>query len=152
MSKRSQKRLSPPMAAPVPTPDPRLQALADLKMRRDAARTERRQLLSDLLSDIATARNSHVIAYVTCARPNLGTVIGTDVIRVFREILGGVGNLAKLDLLLVTRGGHTLTPLRLISLFREFAKEVHVLVPYMAHSAGTLISLGACPSIRHFLL
>ena len=127
------------MPAPVPTPGPRPQALADLKTRRDAARTERRQLLSD----IATARNSHVIAYVTCARPNLGTVIGTDVIRVFREILGGVGNLAKLDLLLVTRGGHTLTPLRLISLFREFAKEVHVLVPYMAHSAGTLISLGA---------
>ena len=139
MSKYSQRKSGPPMAAPVPTPDPRPQALADLKTRRDAARTERRQLLSD----IATARHSYVIAYVTCGRKNLGTVVGSDVIRVFREILGGTENLAKLDLLLVTRGGHTLTPLRLINLFREFAKEVHVLVPYMAHSAGTLIALGA---------
>lgn len=49
----------------------------------------------------------------------------------------------QLDLLLITRGGDTLVPLRLMSLLREYAKEVHVLVPYMAHSSGTLIALGA---------
>lgn len=125
--------------APAPAPDPRPQALADLKVRRDAAKVGRQALINS----ISTARNSHVIAYVTCARSNLGTAIGADAIRVFREILGQVGQVPKLDLFLITRGGHTLTPLRLMSLLREFAKEVHVLVPYMAHSAGTLIALGA---------
>ena len=131
------KALQTPM--PNPTPDPRPQALADLEARRGAARAQR--LL--LLNSIATARKSHVVAYVTCGRGSLGTSIGSDVIRVFREILGAVGNQARLDLFLITRGGHTLTPLRLVSLLREFAKEVHVVVPYMAHSAGTLIALGA---------
>ena len=125
--------------ATVPTPDPRPQALADLKKRRDAARA----LRQGLLSKIAASRGSHVVAYVTCGRANLGTAIGSDVIRTFREILGQAGTLAKLDLFLVTRGGNTLTPLRLVSLLREFAKEVHLIVPYMAHSAGTLIALGA---------
>ncbi|MGH9255804.1 MAG: hypothetical protein ACRD3C_14685, partial [Vicinamibacterales bacterium] len=113
-----------PVAAPVP--DPRPQAMADVKARRDAART----LRQTVLNNIADARQSHVIAYVTCGRKNLGTVIGSDAIRVFREMLGKVGQVQKLDLFLITRGGHTLTPLRLVSLLREFAKEVHVLVPY----------------------
>ena len=36
-----------------------------------------------------------------------------------------------------------LSPWRIISLFREFAQEVNVLVPYGAYSAATLICLGA---------
>jgi hypothetical protein len=66
-----------------------------------------------------------------------------DVIRLFRDHLGQIGKVDQLDLILITRGGHILAPLRLISLLREFAKKVAVLVPYMAHSAGTLIALGA---------
>jgi len=66
-----------------------------------------------------------------------------DVIRLFREILGQIGHVEKLDLVLITRGGDILTPLRLMSLLREYSKTVNVLVPYMAHSAGTLLALGA---------
>ncbi len=117
----------------------RNQANADLKTRRDAERAKRVKLLAQ----IATERKSYVIAYVTCGRENLGTVVGADVIRIFREILGNAGKISKLDLFLITRGGHALTPLRLMSLLREFSKEVNVLIPYMAHSAGTLISVGA---------
>ena len=137
MSKNKQHGpvFNPPPAAP----DPRPQALADLKARRDGAKVARQTLLAR----ISAARNSRVIAYVTNSRASLGTAIGADAIRVFREILDQVGQVPKLDLFLITRGGHTLTPLRLMSLLREFAKEVHVLVPYMAHSAGTLIALGA---------
>jgi hypothetical protein len=66
-----------------------------------------------------------------------------DAIRIFRDHLGKLGKMKHLDLLLITRGGDTLVPLRLMSLLREFATRVSVLVPYMAHSSGTLIALGA---------
>jgi hypothetical protein len=72
-----------------------------------------------LLQRIGTERGSRVIAYATCGRKSLGTQIGADSIRFFREALGQTQRTEKLDLLLVTRGGHTLTPLRLMSLLRE---------------------------------
>lgn len=42
-----------------------------------------------------------------------------------------------------TRGGDTNVPLRMVQLIREHCKEFNVLVPYRAHSAGTLICLAA---------
>jgi len=84
-----------------------------------------------------------VLGYVTASRGTIGAQVGYEVIRLFREILGQAGRVKKIDLVLITRGGNVLTPLRLISLLREFGEEVSVLVPYMAHSAGTLIALGA---------
>lgn len=134
MSKHNQ-----PVVPSVQIDQLRAQAIAALKTLRDAQRDKRVKLLEQ----IAAARKSYVIAYVTCGRQNLGTSIGADVIRIFREILGHAGGISKLDLFLITNGGHALTPLRLMSLLREFSKEVNVLVPYMAHSAGTLISVGA---------
>ena len=96
-----------------------------------------------LLEELAKVRKSAVLAYVTVGRKNLGTVVGSDVIRVFHDHLSAMGKQKKIDLLLITRGGNALVPLRLNSLLREFADEVAVMVPYMAHSAGTLICLGA---------
>jgi hypothetical protein len=122
-----------------PPPDPRAAAVAAHLAKRAQQRAQR----SDILKKIATARNSKVIAYVTANRGILGAQVGLDAIRIFREHLGNIGKSKKLDLLLITRGGHTLTPPRLMSLIREFAEEVSVLVPYMSHSAGTLIALGA---------
>lgn len=116
----------------------RTDAVAKLKKDREDARPHRLKLLGD----IAASRGSYVLSYVTSNRPHMGTMIGSDAIRIFREVVGGAKTHDKLDLVLVTHGGHTLTPLRLVSLFREFFKEVNVLIPYMAHSAGTLIALG----------
>ena len=84
-----------------------------------------------------------MLAYVTVGRKRLGTSVSSDVIRIFHDHLSVIGKQKKIDLLLITRGGDTLAPLRLNSLLREFADEVAVIVPYMAHSAGTLICLGA---------
>ena len=44
---------------------------------------------------------------------------------------------------LYTRGGHTLTPNRIVHLLREFCEKLAVLVPFRAHSAGTTLVLGA---------
>lgn len=106
-------------------------------------RSDQRQKRLALLKNVAKERSSAVIAYVTANRGLIGAQVGADVIRLLRELLGPVGRVERIDLLLITRGGHTLTPLRLMSLLREFAAKVNILVPYMAHSAGTLIALGA---------
>lgn len=127
---------SPP---PPPPSDPRPPVIDAHKKLRLEARTKR----VALLKSIAAERHSTVISYVTANRGLINAQIGSDVIRFFRDLLGAIGHVEKLDLLLITRGGNTLTPLRLVSLLREFAGKVAVLVPYMAHSAGTLITLGA---------
>ncbi len=49
----------------------------------------------------------------------------------------------KLDLFLYTRGGKTNAVWPIVSLLREFDCDFAVLVPFRAHSSGTLLSLGA---------
>jgi hypothetical protein len=49
----------------------------------------------------------------------------------------------RIDLFLFSLGGDTIVPWRLVNLIREYARELTVLVPYKAHSAATLVALGA---------
>lgn len=55
----------------------------------------------------------------------------------------------KLDIFLCSNGGAGAVPWRLISLFREYAEEVGVLLPYRAYSAATLLALGADDIVMH---
>jgi hypothetical protein len=57
--------------------------------------------------------------------------------------------IAKLDIFLCSNGGSGALPWRLISLFREFAKEIGVLIPYRAYSAATMVALGADEIVMH---
>src|SRR5207253_9880947 len=57
--------------------------------------------------------------------------------------------LPKLDVFLVSNGGSGTVPWRLISLFREFAKSIGVLIPYRAYSAASLLALGADEIVMH---
>jgi hypothetical protein len=49
----------------------------------------------------------------------------------------------RIDLFLFSLGGDTIVPWRLVNLVREYCQELGVLIPYKAHSAATLIALGA---------
>jgi ClpP class serine protease len=49
----------------------------------------------------------------------------------------------KLDVLLYTRGGATNAVWPIVSLLREFDSNFEVLVPYRAHSSGTMLTLAA---------
>jgi hypothetical protein len=117
--------------APLPT-------LRDLT----AARREALQALED-------SRKAKVIVYVTADRPAManlpaiGAKIGLDVFRCFYDQLEHLGPQKRLDLFLYTTGGVLLTPLRLVHLLREYCTRLSVLIPHKAHSAGTLIALGA---------
>ncbi|MBL7198246.1 MAG: hypothetical protein ISS47_09130 [Candidatus Omnitrophica bacterium] len=101
----------------------------------------------NLIKEIQKQRKSKLLCYVTGDKPGFGTKIATDAIRFFYDHLQKISEkknpIDKLDLFLYTRGGDTMVPWRIVSLFREYCKQFSVLIPYKAHSAGTLICLGA---------
>lgn len=143
MSKHHHNRPPQPRDQGTVAAEPRGTMVADSVAQHRQTRTGPREKRLALLKGIEQDRASHVITYVTSSRVRLNAQIAMDVIRLFREILGQMGHIEKLDLVLITRGGNILAPLRLMSLLREYSKNVNVLVPYMAHSAGTLLALGA---------
>jgi hypothetical protein len=104
-----------------------------------------------LVKDLEQERKSRIICYFLGDRqgypqglvPDLATVIASDAIRPFYDHLEGMGNQDKIDLFLYSRGGDTNIPLRLVRLIREHCKYFSVLVPFRAHSAATMICLGA---------
>ena len=58
-------------------------------------------------------------------------------------MLDSLGKQETISLFLYSRGGDIITPLMLCRLIREYSNNFEVLIPYRAHSAGTLICLGA---------
>jgi hypothetical protein len=66
-----------------------------------------------------------------------------DALGLFYRHLEAIGKVKKIALFLYTTGGDTMVPWRLVNLIREYCDQFVVLVPYKAHSAGTLVCLGA---------
>ncbi len=99
-----------------------------------------------LIKRIESLRGSKALVYVTGDRPGLATQIHPEVLDLFVDHLDrftGKRSIEKLSLILYTRGGHTIAAWSLVNLLRQFADELEVIVPYKAHSAGTIICLGA---------
>lgn len=97
----------------------------------------------ELIKQIEKERNSSVISYITGDRPNFNTKIGDDVIPILFRHLELIGKRDNIDLVLYTRGGDMVVPVRIVKLIKNYCKKFGVLIPYRAHSAGTLIALGA---------
>jgi len=98
---------------------------------------------TDLIKRIGEARNSAVICYFTGDRENFSTKIGDDVVPTFFRHLELIGNRENIDLFLYTRGGDMVVPIRIVKLIKSYCQKFGILIPYRAHSAGTLIALGA---------
>ena len=97
-----------------------------------------------LIQTIENLLNSRVITYVTSDRqgpPNAR--IAMDVIPVISNQLRKIGKTEKISLFLYSAGGDTMAPWRMVSMIREYCGAFSVLVPYKAHSAATMIALGA---------
>lgn len=106
------------------------------------SREDRLKLIQSLQQD----RNSQVVVYFTGDRKPFGSRIAEDAVRPLYEHLLNLQILPEtksIDLFLYSRGGDVSIPWRIATMFREFGKEFHILVPYKAHSAATLLSLGA---------
>lgn len=106
-----------------------------------------REKRKELIRAIETKRNSKVITYITGDRFNLQTLITSDVVSILHEQILSIQpeKRNKLDLLIYSRGGESDVPWSVVSMFREYCQEgsFSVLIPYRAHSAATVIALGA---------
>jgi Serine dehydrogenase proteinase len=99
-----------------------------------------------LIQQIEKRRHSRVIVYCTSDRALGGLPqgqIADDAIRPLHGILRSIGPTKKLDFFLYTRGGAVDVPWRIVRALREYAVEWHCLIPFRAHSAGTMIAIGA---------
>jgi len=101
------------------------------------------------LHRVQEARNSKVVAYVMADRlttppiPGMSTRLAAEPQLQLADHLNSLGRVENLDLFLYTRGGDTNSVWPLVNMCREFCEKFALLVPFRAHSAGTLIGLGA---------
>ena len=97
-----------------------------------------------LIQQIEGLRNSRVITYLTSDRQGpVNARIAGDIIPVISRQLRTIDKTPNIDLFLYSTGGDTMVPWRLVSMIREYCDKFSVLVPYKAHSAATMIALGA---------
>lgn len=100
-----------------------------------------------IIQDIEKKRNSKVIAYVTSDRQGHSVQIAGDVVSLIHEHILELNETerSKLDLFIYSRGGQSDVPWALVSMFREYSQtgSFSILIPYRAHSAATVIALGA---------
>lgn len=87
--------------------------------------------------------NSKLLVYVTSDRQNMGAQIASDVIDYFIDHLDKIGACDKISLFLYTRGGDTSAARNIVNLLQIYCDKLQVIVPHKAHSAGTIIALGA---------
>jgi len=98
----------------------------------------------ELIQKIENLRQTKVIAYLTSDRKGpVNARIAMDIIPIFSRQLRQIGKVPQIDLFLYSTGGDTMVPWRLVSMLREYCDKFSVLIPYKAHSAATLIALGA---------
>lgn len=99
---------------------------------------------TELIKKIEELRNSKVITYITSDRPGpVNARIAMDIIPIISKQLQNIGKTENIDLFIYSSGGDTMVPWRLVSMIREHCNKFSVLIPYKAHSAATMISLGA---------
>lgn len=96
-----------------------------------------------LYEELEKKLNSKLLVYITSDRAGFETSIGQDVIDIFINQLDNIGATEKISLYLYTRGGDTAAAWNIINLLRQYCDNLQVVIPHKAHSAGTLISIGA---------
>jgi hypothetical protein len=95
-----------------------------------------------LIKKIEDKLDAKVLAYVTADSPIVAGVIGEDAILPMFDHLRAIRFQKRLALYLYSSGGQMETPWKLITMLREFCEELHVVVPYKAYSAATMIVIG----------
>ena len=97
-----------------------------------------------LIRQIEELRKSRIVTYLTSDRQGpINARVAMDIIPIISKQLQTIGKTANIDLFLYSAGGDTMVPWRLVSMLREYCDKFSVIVPYKAHSAATMIALGA---------
>ncbi len=98
-----------------------------------------------LIQELETLRSSKVLCYLTSVRQGIVAQMSDDAVREMFDhlLLLPARPVKQLDIFICSNGGSGTVPWRVVSLLREFAERLTVLVPYRAYSAATMIALGA---------
>ncbi|MBX3045782.1 MAG: hypothetical protein KF698_02170 [Anaerolineales bacterium] len=103
-----------------------------------------------ILNRLEQLRGSSIVVHITSDRRSAGFEVPATTARLateaqpfFNRALASLGKKPRLDLFLYTTGGQTDSVWPLVSIFREYSDHFSAIVPYKAHSAGTLVCLGA---------
>lgn len=100
-----------------------------------------------LIKEIQQKRNSIVLVYITSDRPNLQTMISADIVPILHDHLLELNpkENSNIDLFIYSRGGDSDIPWSIVSMIREYCPKgsYNILIPYRAHSAASMIALGA---------
>ncbi|MFH1674122.1 MAG: hypothetical protein ABIF87_11955 [Pseudomonadota bacterium] len=104
-----------------------------------AAVSDKEQLIQLIKAlELARGGNRVIVYWLT----DLARISEAMVLSLYDQ-LSSIGRQEAIDLFLFTRGGDVEAPWRIVTLIREFCNRFSVLVPYRAHSAGTLLAMGA---------
>jgi hypothetical protein len=99
-----------------------------------------------LIKQIEEERKSKVVVYFCGDRPLLSARIADDALRHMYDHLRALGpfpeKVRRLDFYLYSIGGVMETPWKVVTMLREFCDELHIVIPYKAYSAATLLALG----------
>ena len=99
-----------------------------------------------LFDHLFAYRGRKIITLITSTKkpePLFATQIAQDILPIFYKILKRDKRAENIDLLIHSAGGQIDTPWPLINLIREYYNDINLIVPWRAHSAATLIALGA---------
>lgn len=102
-----------------------------------------------IIKEIQDKRKSKLVTLITSDRQNLNAnihqLMNDYVYEQLRAIKAGGDDFEKLDLFVYSRGGDSDAPWSIVSTVREVFpdKDFNVLVPFRAHSAATMLALGA---------
>lgn len=103
----------------------------------------------ELYKKIEDYRKRPLIVYATSTRGGVIAHIASDAVRQLINQVDRIDGGNSVDLLIHSSGGDALAAWKIMSILRERFKIVNVLVPYMAFSAATLLSLGANEIVMH---
>ena len=98
------------------------------------------------IEELEKERNGKVLLYITGDRQGLAAQIHQEVLGFFVDHLDTMtekSSIPKIILYIYTRGGQTIAAWSLVNLLKQFCDELEVIIPYKAHSSGTIICLGA---------
>ena len=99
-----------------------------------------------LIRRLEALTESRVITFVTGDKePHeiFATQISEPCVPRLGELLKELTPQEKISLFLYSRGGNTSIPWRIVTLIRQYTNIFEVLIPFRAHSAATMIALGA---------
>ncbi len=103
---------------------------------------QRRANRLELINKIEEKLKAKLVVYFTPDSPIVGGLIAEDALLPMYDHLRAMGKQQRIALYLYSPGGQMETPWKLITMLREFCEELHIVVPYKAYSAATMIAIG----------